>query len=63
MGSIETNTTRRCALVRPGEAAEGRTGVSYAPGIAAESVGASGLCMPLASLPELDALPPLRPEC
>src|SRR5215210_3497113 len=50
MGSIETDTTKRCVLVREGEAAEGRTGVTYAAGISATSAGASGLCLQLASL-------------
>ena len=33
------------------QAAEGRTGVTYAAGISAASTGASGLCLQLASLP------------
>jgi uncharacterized RmlC-like cupin family protein len=40
-----------CVLVRAGSAAEGRTGVSYAPGISKASAGARGLCLQLASLP------------
>lgn len=43
--------TRQCVLVEAGEAAEGRTGVTYEAGISATSVGASGLCLQLASLP------------
>jgi uncharacterized RmlC-like cupin family protein len=43
--------TKQCVLVRAGDASEGRTGVSYAPGISATSAGASGLCLQLASLP------------
>ena len=42
---------RRCVLVQPGQAAEGRTGVTYAAGISATTAGASGLCLQLASLP------------
>lgn len=41
----------KCVLVRAGEPAEGRTGVSYAAGVSAASAGARGLCMQLASLP------------
>jgi len=43
--------TKQCVLVQAGEAAEGRTGVTYAAGISATSVGANGLCLQLASLP------------
>lgn len=41
----------QCVLVHAGEAAEGRTGVSYAAGISAASAGARGLCLQLAELP------------
>jgi uncharacterized RmlC-like cupin family protein len=47
MGSID----RRCVLVPAAEAAEGKTGVTYAAGISAASAGAHGLCLQLASLP------------
>lgn len=50
MGSIESHTTKRCVLVRAGDAAEGSTGVTYAPGISTASAGAEGLCLQLASL-------------
>jgi uncharacterized RmlC-like cupin family protein len=43
--------TKQCVLVQAGDAAEGRTGVTYAAGISATSAGASGLCLQLASLP------------
>lgn len=43
--------TQRCVLIRPGEAAEGKTGVTYAAGVSASTAGASGLCLQLASLP------------
>ena len=43
--------TKQCVLVQAGEAAEGRTGVTYAAGISASSAGAKGLCLQLASLP------------
>jgi uncharacterized RmlC-like cupin family protein len=42
--------TKQCVLVQAGDAAEGRTGVTYAAGISATSAGASGLCLQLASL-------------
>jgi uncharacterized RmlC-like cupin family protein len=41
----------QCVLIRPGEAAEGTTGVTYAAGVSASTAGASGLCLQLASLP------------
>jgi uncharacterized RmlC-like cupin family protein len=43
--------SRQCVIVQAGEAAEGRTGVTYAAGISATSAGARGLCLQLASLP------------
>jgi uncharacterized RmlC-like cupin family protein len=43
--------TKQCVLVQAGDAAEGRTGVTYAAGISARSAGANGLCLQLASLP------------
>jgi uncharacterized RmlC-like cupin family protein len=43
--------TKQCVLVQAGEAAEGRTGVTYAAGMSASSAGAKGLCLQLASLP------------
>lgn len=47
MGTIE----KRCVLVSAAEAAEGKTGVTYAEGVSAASAGARGLCLQLASLP------------
>jgi uncharacterized RmlC-like cupin family protein len=47
MGTI----ARQCVLVPAAEAAEGKTGVTYAAGISAASAGARGLCLQLASLP------------
>ena len=41
----------QCVLIRPGEAAEGTTGVTYAAGVSASTAGASGLCLQIASLP------------
>jgi uncharacterized RmlC-like cupin family protein len=43
--------TERCVLIRTGEAAEGKTGVTYAPGVSAGTAGARALCLQLASLP------------
>jgi uncharacterized RmlC-like cupin family protein len=40
-----------CVLVKAGAAAEGRTGVTYAPGVSSATAGAVGLCLQLASLP------------
>ncbi len=42
---------QRCVLIRPGEAVEGVTGVTYAAGISAKTTGSSRLCLQLASLP------------
>lgn len=42
--------TKRCVLVQAGQAAEGRTGLTYAAGVSASSTGAEGLCLQLASL-------------
>ncbi len=41
----------RCILVRPGEAVEGTTGVTYAAGISASTAAARDLCLELATLP------------
>ena len=43
--------TQQCVLVQAGDAAEGRTGVTYTAGISASSAGAGRLCLQLASLP------------
>ena len=51
MGTIDTDSSDQCVLVRAGETAEGKTGVTYAAGISAASAGAKGLCLQLASLP------------
>jgi uncharacterized RmlC-like cupin family protein len=40
----------RCILVRPGESSEGTTGLRYAAGVSAETAGAAGLCLELATL-------------
>jgi uncharacterized RmlC-like cupin family protein len=43
--------SKKCVLVRAGDAAEGLTGVTYAAGISAATAGADALCLQLASLP------------
>lgn len=43
--------TKQCVLVQAGEAAEGKTGVTYAAGISATTANAVALCLQLASLP------------
>jgi uncharacterized RmlC-like cupin family protein len=43
--------TEQCVLLRAGAAAEGRTGMTYAPGVSAATAGAICLCLQLASLP------------
>jgi len=40
-----------CVLVRPSEAVEGVSGVSYAEGVSAATTGSRGLCLELATLP------------
>lgn len=47
----ETHTTPTCQIVRPGETFEGLQGLTYFPGIAAETVGARGICMHLVRIP------------
>jgi uncharacterized RmlC-like cupin family protein len=41
----------QCVVVRPGDAVEGRTGVTYASGVSAASAGAQALCLEVATLP------------
>lgn len=42
---------RTCRLVRPGGTYDGKQGFSYFEGIAAETVGSSGICMHLLTIP------------
>lgn len=44
-------TSLTCRRLRPGEAYEGKQGFSYNAGIAAETVGATGICMHLLTIP------------
>lgn len=51
---MDTETTERptCRLVRPGDSTyAGKQGLNYFEGISRESVGASGICMHLLSMP------------
>ena len=43
--------TKHCVVIDAAEAAEGRTGVTYAAGVSSATAGASALCLQLASLP------------
>ncbi len=40
-----------CRLVRPNSSYDGKQGFSYVAGIAAETVGSSGICMHLLTIP------------
>jgi uncharacterized RmlC-like cupin family protein len=40
-----------CVVVRPGDGFSGKQGLFYVEGISAESVGATGLCMHLLTIP------------
>ncbi|CDM58816.1 hypothetical protein LPU83_3166 [Rhizobium favelukesii] len=40
-----------CHIVRPSHAYDGKQGLSYFEGIAAETVGAKGICMHLMTIP------------
>jgi uncharacterized RmlC-like cupin family protein len=40
-----------CRIVRPGDTYDGKQGFSYFEGIAAETVGSSGICMHLLTIP------------
>ncbi|MEJ7654093.1 MAG: cupin domain-containing protein [Chloroflexia bacterium] len=42
---------KTCVVVRPGDAYEGKQGLSVAAGISAETAGAEGLCMHLVVIP------------
>jgi uncharacterized RmlC-like cupin family protein len=47
-----TSTTKpNCAVIQVGDTFEGKQGLSYFAGIAAESVGATGICMHLVTIP------------
>ncbi len=46
-----TNTKPTCVVVRPADSYAGKQGLSYVAGISAETVGATGLCMHLLTIP------------
>lgn len=48
---MSMTATRTCKVVRPGEATHGKQGLPYGAGISAESVGATGICMHLVTIP------------
>jgi uncharacterized RmlC-like cupin family protein len=48
MGTSETST---CRLIRPGHTYAGKQGLSYFEGIAKETVGSTGICMHLLTIP------------
>lgn len=45
------SSSRTCAIIRPGDEYIGKQGLSYAAGIAAETVGSEHLCMHLLEIP------------
>lgn len=48
---MSASTSRTCRLVRAGSSYDGRQGFSYFEGIAAETVGSTGICMHLLTIP------------
>jgi uncharacterized RmlC-like cupin family protein len=48
---MQTDKHRTCRLIRPGNTYQGKQGLSYFEGIAAETVGSSGICMHLLTVP------------
>lgn len=40
-----------CTVIRPGDEYDGKQGLSYKTGIAAETVGSTGICMHLLEIP------------
>lgn len=48
---MNASSAPTCRLVRAGEAYDGKQGFSYFQGIAAETVGSTGLCMHLLTIP------------
>lgn len=49
--SKQANTT--CVVVRPGHSYQGKQALFYEPGVSADTVGATGIHMQLATLPPL----------
>jgi uncharacterized RmlC-like cupin family protein len=48
---MDASATPTCRLVKPGHTYEGKQGLSYFEGIAAETVGAKGICMHVLTMP------------
>ena len=48
---MTTASAPTCAVVRVGDTFEGKQGLSYFAGIAAETVGAKGICMHMVTFP------------
>jgi uncharacterized RmlC-like cupin family protein len=48
---MDTGTKPTCRLVRPTETYDGKQGLSYFAGIAAETVGSQAICMHLLTIP------------
>ncbi|MGN7293809.1 cupin domain-containing protein [Rhizobium sp. SAFR-030] len=48
---MDTSAKPTCRLVKPGATYDGKQGLSYFAGIAAETVGAQGICMHILTIP------------
>ncbi len=48
---VREQVGRTCRVVRPGDTYDGKQGFTYFAGIATETVGSSGLCMHLLTIP------------
>jgi uncharacterized RmlC-like cupin family protein len=48
---MDTLSKPTCRIVRPDQTYDGKQGLSYFEGIAAETVGSSGICMHLLTMP------------
>jgi uncharacterized RmlC-like cupin family protein len=51
MSMTSTTTTPTCRIIRPSQAYAGKQGFTYVEGITAQSVGSTGLCMNLLTIP------------
>jgi uncharacterized RmlC-like cupin family protein len=49
--AMEKSSKPTCRLLRPGHTYDGKQGFSYLEGIAAETVGSTGICMHLLTVP------------
>lgn len=48
---MDASAKPTCRIVKPGHTYEGKQGLSYFEGIAAETVGAKGICMHVLTMP------------